>query len=412
MKYINYLKKYRLLGLFLLTITASVVYIIILNSNAGIIQSRLESVHEKSFNTLELNINNIDNNLDKLTAASSPEIQTEILMEIGRQTGEIESSAAALNAPYQTIYSFTELINTLGTDCKRLSKNIAGGRTLTEDDIAGLQTLVKSSDGIKTQIIRIRDNEDDTYLSDREIQDSMNTEQQAARITPQQAEEILKKFMGYNKANNITRKDDVLGNPECYSFEGNSIYGEFYAMVTKSGGKIRYFYINTKSTVSAIPSYDRYEKLKTHAENFLLQHFDMQFSAADAGFYGGCAVIELTPITSGIALYTDTIKVWMDISKDEIVGMDSYNFLVNNRNRYIPKPKITQEAAQEKLNANFNVESCRLALISIDAEVLCYEFSGSISGDPFLVYINAENGREEKILKRSLTKDGIPVRYS
>ena len=41
------------------------------------------------------------------------------------------------------------------------------------------------------------------------------------------------------------------------------------------------------------------------------------------------------------------------------------------------------------------------------SEILCYEFKGKVQDTEFLVYINAENGREEDILVIKDTPNGI-----
>ena len=38
---------------------------------------------------------------------------------------------------------------------------------------------------------------------------------------------------------------------------------------------------------------------------------------------------------------------------------------------------------------------------------LCYEFTGNVDDKQFLVYINAENGREEDILIITETQNGV-----
>ena len=56
-----------------------------------------------------------------------------------------------------------------------------------------------------------------------------------------------------------------------------------------------------------------------------------------------------------------------------------------------------------------NIESQGLAVIPTEwqSEILCYEFKGKVQDTEFLVYINAENGREEDILVIKDTPNGI-----
>ena len=61
------------------------------------------------------------------------------------------------------------------------------------------------------------------------------------------------------------------------------------------------------------------------------------------------------------------------------------------------------------INKNVEITSERLALIPTEwsSEVLTYEFKGKVDDTDFLVYINAETGREENILVIIDTPNGI-----
>ena len=52
------------------------------------------------------------------------------------------------------------------------------------------------------------------------------------------------------------------------------------------------------------------------------------------------------------------------------------------------------------MNRDLQISSEGLAIIPTEfqTEILCYEFKGKVDDKEFLVYINAENGREEDIL--------------
>ena len=42
----------------------------------------------------------------------------------------------------------------------------------------------------------------------------------------------------------------------------------------------------------------------------------------------------------------------------------------------------------------------------METEILCYEFKGKVDEREFLVYINAENGKEEDVLVITNTPNG------
>ena len=67
------------------------------------------------------------------------------------------------------------------------------------------------------------------------------------------------------------------------------------------------------------------------------------------------------------------------------------------------------EEAKKTLNKKLEVESEKLAIIPTEyqTEILCYEFKGKVDDKEFLVYINAENGKEEDILVIKNTPNGV-----
>lgn len=81
----------------------------------------------------------------------------------------------------------------------------------------------------------------------------------------------------------------------------------------------------------------------------------------------------------------------------------------NHIERNIPKVKITEKQAKATLNKNLEITSSGLAIIPTKwkTEIFCYEFKGKINGTDFLVYINAETGKEENILVIIETPNGI-----
>ena len=80
----------------------------------------------------------------------------------------------------------------------------------------------------------------------------------------------------------------------------------------------------------------------------------------------------------------------------------------NHEKRNISNIKIDKETAKKKLNPDLDIQSEGLAIIPTNwkTEILCYEFKGKIDNREFLVYINAENEREEDILVITNTPNG------
>ena len=76
-------------------------------------------------------------------------------------------------------------------------------------------------------------------------------------------------------------------------------------------------------------------------------------------------------------------------------------------------PALSAEQAQRFVSGRLTVEGSRLCVIPVDdgmntgvTEKLCWEFSGTWSSSLYLVYIDAQTGAEEQVLKVVTGNDG------
>ena len=123
----------------------------------------------------------------------------------------------------------------------------------------------------------------------------------------------------------------------------------------------------------------------------------------------GIMTINYAYIQDGVVMYPDLIKVKVALDNGDILGIETTGYLNNHTIRNISNVKITKEEAKKTLNSQLNIESEGMAVIPTEwqTEILCYEFKGKVDDTEFLVYINAENGREEDILVIKDTPNGI-----
>ena len=103
---------------------------------------------------------------------------------------------------------------------------------------------------------------------------------------------------------------------------------------------------------------------------------------------------------SGVIVYPDLIKVKVALDNGEILGIESTGYLNAHTERDYNKIAITLDEARSKLNEDIQIHSEKLAIIPTEwkTEILCYEFKGKVEDKEFLIYINAENGKEEDVL--------------
>ena len=177
--------------------------------------------------------------------------------------------------------------------------------------------------------------------------------------------------------------------------------------ISKKGGHV--IYMNTNKQInSEIISQE--EALKK-AKEFLEQK---GFSNMQETYYlkqEGVMTVNCAYTQDGVIAYPDLIKVKVALDNGEIMGIETTGYLNNHTQRNVSNVKISGEEAKKNLNKNLQIETQRLAIIPTEwqTEILCYEFKGKVDDKEFLVYINAENGREEDILIITNTGEGTVV---
>ena len=135
------------------------------------------------------------------------------------------------------------------------------------------------------------------------------------------------------------------------------------------------------------------------------------FSNMKATYYlkqDGIVTINYAYVQENVTVYSDLIKVKVALDNGEVLGIETTGYLNNHTTRDISNVKISKEEAKKTINKNLTIESESMAIIPTEwkTEILCYEFKGKVDDREFLVYINAENGREEDILIIQDTPNG------
>ena len=111
-------------------------------------------------------------------------------------------------------------------------------------------------------------------------------------------------------------------------------------------------------------------------------------------------IINYAAIQDDIMLYPDLIKVKVALDNGEVCSVESQGYIFNHRKRENITPSITEDEARNVVSNRVKIMESSLAIIPTESqnEVLCYEFKGKVNDKEFLVYINADTGKEEDIL--------------
>ena len=409
--------------------------IIIADDKRKSLERQLTAEYDKSMQQLTTELDSLITKLEKLEAASSANQRNILLMDVWRQTGNIQNSLSEMPVSYANTSTLTQFINRTGDYCYTLCQTIADGEDISEDDIEQIKRLAASCGDIQTCLLG---SPAEFALSSSSFTSAEDTNldftsQQYARLQydgpfSESTENKQPKGLGDKQTDEASAKqaaagfltldaddlkptEELSGRIESFGFTGEAENGPFTIYITKTGAKVLWYMCERNGGISAVPTNAKYNELTRIAKEWLNEKGYGETQASYAQFYDGLAIINLAPVENDVVLYPDLIKVWVDISKLRVVGMDANNYLMSHTDRELEEPLLTKAEAQNNISKNMVVENTRLALIPLDngAEALCYEFTGQVGSHDYIIYINVQSGKEEDILMIKHTGEGTLV---
>ena len=226
-------------------------------------------------------------------------------------------------------------------------------------------------------------------------------------IEEEQAKQIAEQFIGQDQVKEISN----LGFSEnatipVYDFSITNQKDENINLsISKKGGHIVYMNSNREVNTETISQEDA-NKL---GKEFLNQKGYPNMKETYYLKQEGVVTINYAYTQEDVVIYPDLIKVKVALDNGEILGLETSGYLNNHtESRSLSNIKTTIEQARQTINPDLEIGSEGLAVIPTEwkTEILCYEFKGKVDNREFLVYINAENGREEDVLMITNTPNG------
>ena len=319
---------------------------------------------------------------------------------------------------YKTIEKLYGFSISLGKSLNDFQNQLASGR-MKWGDLAqnGGSLFKKTSSSLAMKQMESIDKTFQDYptlIYDGPFSDHLSTEKPKGvtgkKMTSEQAKEGVKKFFGANKIKSIdfTVKNDtgLIKTYSCLVTLKNAPDKQTANIdVTQQGGMISWMLYNRPVTTEKI----KVDEAKAIGKKFLESqgYKDMQDN-----YYlrqDNVAVINYAYTQDKVTIYSDLIKVKIALDTGEIVGFESKAYLTAHTVRKLPTPKISEAEARAKISSKMKVISTGLAMIPTEykTEIFTYEFKGKLNGKDFLVYINAQSGKEENILMIINTPNGI-----
>ena len=409
-----------------------------------------ENTYNMAFYELVDYVGNVETYLAKSLISTTPEQGAETLTNLWREANMAQTYLARLPIESQELENTQKFLNQVSDYSYSLSRKNIYNESLGEEDLKNLQdlhtyslelenTLNQLSEDINSGRItwgeltkkgnpvfaqQVSSESKDGFSSLEEnfheysglIYDGAYSEHLTSEekkgltgedIDEEKAKQIATEFVDQDKIKEVSS----LGLSEnatipAYSFSIQTNEDRnINISISQKGGHVIYMNYDREVT-SEIISQEEADKL---GKDFLTQK---GFPNMKETYYlkqEGIMTINYAYEQEGVVMYPDLIKVKVALDNGEILGIETTGYLNNHTERNLSNIKITKEEAKKTLNKQLNIESEGLAYIPTEwkTEILCYEFKGKVNDTEFLVYINAENGREEDILVIKDTPNGI-----
>lgn len=434
-----------------LVITAGFTYYAFAERSAY--KTYLQNQYQRAFRDLITNVENIQTLIDKAEVTGSNVQSNTFMSAVWRQSSQASDNLGQLPISHNALSNTAKYLTQVGDYCYTISRQNAADKMMDDDQLKKLKelrdyskTLLADLQKLQNEVVtgaftfsemkkkgfRIMKEASESAVdvqfgkiekrfvdyptmiydgpfSDNKIEGKPKGELKGL-VSLEKAKEVAKKFVGKKDLGDIVEYSSGKGQLETYGLElipkdknrGQSINID----ITKKGGKVLWM-LNPREVKEAKLTQEQASEI---AKKFLSQN---GFPNLEETYYlreNNTTMITYVGLEAdGTLVYPDLLKVKVALDNGEVVGFDAYQYIMAHRDREIPKPSITEKEALSKVNGRISVERTKFAIIPLpaDREVFCYEFKGKYDNNDYFIYINAENGNEENILRIIKLENGI-----
>lgn len=410
--------------------------------NAILIQS--ENNYQRAFHDLSYHVDLLHDEIGSTLAMNSKERLSPSLVEVWRLTSEAHNDLGQLPLGVMPFSKTEEFLYKVGSFSYNNAIRDLEQDPLTEDEYETLQTLYEQSGEIQSEMRKIqgmvlKDDlrwmdvdmalaaEDEPlnnavvngfHIIDEKVggfsevefgaespELSTNDKEIAAKlegenISEREALQRAKQFLNLESVDGA----EVSETGEGLAYDAYSItipdpeHNSYISMdITKKGGHPVWALNNREVDETDVGLGEASE----NAEKFLEENDIENMQLVDSKQYDNVGVFNFAQVMDNIRVYSDSVVVEVGLDDGEIIGYEGFAYLENHIDRDKTEPELTKEEAEDQLNPNLDVMEHHLAIIEneMEEEILCHEFFGVINDDTYRIFINAENGREERVEK-------------
>lgn len=414
-----------------------------------------ENDYNMAFFELVDYVQNVETYLAKSLISSTPEHGAETLTHVWREANLAQSYLARLPIGSQELSNTSKFLNQVSDYSFTLSRKNIYNEPLSQEELDNLKELhdysvelentlnqlsadmndgrikwgeltKKGSKVFATQVSNISkdsfNNLEENFheyaglIYDGAFSEHLTSQEKKGltgeKIDEEKAKQIAIEFIGKDKINEVSSKG-LSENTDMPSYDfdiktNNKKDNLITVSVSQKGGHVVFMDYDREVEAQTITE-DRANEIGI---NFLNEkgfpNMKETYYLKESGILTINYAYNQKTSNGDVIIYPDLIKLKIALDNGEVLGIETTGYLNSHYERQIPEVKISKETARQNLNKNIEIKSEALAIIptQFQTEIFCWEFKGSVDNTEFLVYINAETGKEEDILVIKDTPNG------
>ncbi len=410
------------------------------DKNAVLINA--ENNYQRAFHDLVYHVDLLHDKIGTTLAMSSREQLSPSFAEVWRITSEAQNDVGQLPLTLLPFNKTEEFLTNTGDYTYQVAVRDLDKNPLSDEEYGTLQALYQKSDEIKQELRKVQSMVMSNNLRWMDVELALSAKDQPQDNTIINGFKTVEKNVeGYDEADfgptftsmnqkdknfsklsgkTITEEDAKKIADKYLELEGNekivitengegSEFGFYSLKIVDKNQQDTYMDIAKKGGIPIYLVQDKEAKTKNislneateKARNFLKQNKFDTLDLYESVEYNKLGIFTFVSNVNGVRVYPDAVKMKVSLETGEIVGFSAKEYLMSHHLRDIPEPGISVEEATDKINDKVMIMEDYLAIINNDLgeEVLCYEFLGTIDNDTYQIFINANDGREEKVAK-------------
>jgi spore germination protein len=405
---------------------------------------KAENQYQRAFHDLSYHVDRLHGELGNTLAVHSDSTQTHRkgLMNVWRLTSEAQGEINQLPLTLLPVNQTEDLLSRVSQFSYQTASRDLTQQPMSEKELGNLKELYKSTGEISKNLQQVQDKVLTNRLRWMDVESALATEKEPADNTIIDGFKTVDKRVGeypeldlgpsvasvYNKRS-VKKLDAQAASPSeirekaakflgapassiTVTENGTGTQWASYTATMTTGGQETPQMVTMDFTRlgGELISYNNPREVGSHsvsgttakqkAANFLKSKGYGDMTPVTYDEYGNSASFTFVRNIDGVLVFPEKINVRVALDNGEVTGLQCSDYVYEHqKTEKLPTAKLTMEQARKHLNPDFKEESEYKVVIENEAgqRIAAYEFIGKINGTNYRIFLNGNNGEEEKI---------------